>query len=165
MRQVPLRDGGFALVDDADYPRVSRIEWRAEPDGRTHYAISRDRKKIRMHRFVLRLGPSDPIVDHKNGRGLDNRRRNLRACGSTHNARNRQNASDKLTSRCKGVDHQPNRDRPAKWRARITVGNCVLFLGYFREEKDAALAYDKAARKHFRDFSAFNFPLPGERPA
>ncbi len=52
-----------------------------------------------------------------------------------------------------------------KWQAKITVNGHVIQLGRFTSEADAALAYDAAARELFREFAAFNFPLPGERSA
>jgi hypothetical protein len=50
-----------------------------------------------------------------------------------------------------------------KWRASIYAdagdGKCkARYLGAFVNEKDAALAYDQAAREHHKDKAQLNFP-------
>lgn len=74
--QIPLRnrDGTvthIALIDLADYERVSRRRWHW--DG--HYPRS---GKTRLHIFLLGDAPTGMYTDHKNRNRLDNRRSNLR---------------------------------------------------------------------------------------
>jgi hypothetical protein len=47
---------------------------------------------------------------------------------------------------------------PVKWAAAIRCNNRTYHLGYFKDEIDAARAYDQAARKYHRQFAALNFP-------
>lgn len=52
-----------------------------------------------------------------------------------------------------------------KWEAGIAAGEKRangkrkrVYLGLFDDPKEAALAYDAAAREHFKDFASLNFP-------
>jgi len=45
-----------------------------------------------------------------------------------------------------------------RWRACITIEKTV-HLGYFATAKEAALAYDEAARTRFGVFASCNLPL------
>jgi len=44
------------------------------------------------------------------------------------------------------------------WKAVLCVNGKITFLGCFRSEKDAALAYDKAKRRLIPHLKALNFP-------
>ena len=44
-----------------------------------------------------------------------------------------------------------------KWRASIHIGNKLKFLGYFEDEKKAAVAYDTAAKEHRGEYAFLNF--------
>lgn len=81
MREIPLGKGLVALIDDADYARVSSRKWYLFERKGLHYAIT-DRperytlKKTLMHRFIMGAGPR-LTVHHVNGDGLCNTRDNL----------------------------------------------------------------------------------------
>lgn len=58
--------------------------------------------------------------------------------------------------------------RAGKWRAYITVGGRFISLGSFTTVREAARAYDAAAREHFGEFAATNEDLgllPPQNPA
>lgn len=110
-------------------------------------------KTIYMHRAILHA-PANMLVDHENHNGLDNRKTNLRPATRTQNGANMGvNAQKKgaATSRFKGVHwHTPNRS----WVVQISG----RYIGCFRDEIDAARAYDRAALERFGKFAIINFP-------
>jgi hypothetical protein len=101
-----------------------------------------------------------PQTDHINGNGLDNRRCNLRPVTSQQNRANQRKTRG--TSQFKGVYL---RRRERNWEAAIKVNRRRIYLGTFSSEVEAARAYDAAARHHFGEFAALNFPRVGERLA
>lgn len=76
---LPLAHGVAALVDAADYPELSRLNWFLHRGGKHCYAASRlngSRQLVFMHRFLLGATRIDRVI-HLNADGLDNRRVNL----------------------------------------------------------------------------------------
>lgn len=162
MKEIPLTQGRVALVDDANYGWLNQWKWCAARASCQYlfYATrnvrtSGHRYYEHMHRAILGLQPGDgKQCDHVDGDGLNNQRSNLRISSQTENMHNRR----KLivgTSKYKGVCWYR---RERKWRARIRVNRKLISLGYFASETDAALAYNRAARKHFGDFALLNTP-------
>jgi hypothetical protein len=95
------------------------------------------------------------LVDHINRDKLDNRRKNLRICSINESNRNRGIIKFKkrqnIISKYKGVWW----DR-SKWRTAITVNNQKIYLGRFDSERDAAIAYNTAARIFFGEHACYN---------
>jgi hypothetical protein len=146
MKKIPLTQGKFALIDDRDYVRVSKFKWCALLRGRTWYASRRSgRSSQYLHRFILNEPAS--WVDHKNGNGLDNRRRNLRPATCSQSSINRLKFCSN-TSGQTGVD----KDR-GSWRARIQFRGCRYSLGTFASFQLAAAAYRKATKQLFGEFA------------
>lgn len=136
-------DFPFTVVDDQDFVSLSEITWYAHFERGRVYATS---KHVKMHSLILDV----PMVDHKNGDTLDNRRCNLRSATSSQNNRRRKS---KGSSSFKGVSWDA---KNLKWRASICVGR-EINLGRFLSEEDAAQAYDQAALKHFGEYARCNF--------
>jgi hypothetical protein len=154
MKQIPLTQGNFALVDDDDYMELSKFNWCACRHGNNLYAYrSAKGKDIAMHRVVLLT--KKPYIDHINHNGLDNRKQNLRGCT---NAQNQMNTflSRVNTSGFKGVYWNKAHER---WVARIRYNAKQIHLGNFTCLIKAAKAYDKAARKYHGHFARTNFEL------
>lgn len=163
VRFVPLTQGKFAKVDEADFADVSRWNWCAWKSKGTHYAIRNQINatgayvSLLLHRYLM----GEPVedIDHKNGDGLDNRRENLRKATPSQNGRNQMKRS-KSSSRFKGVSLIKG-----VWRAYVRLNYKTTHLGRFDTEEEAARAYDEAARRLHGEFARVNFPRDGEQSA
>jgi hypothetical protein len=101
-----------------------------------------------MHRVITNCPPLK-VVDHANRDGIDNQRGNLRVTSRKFNAAN---CLPYGPLGLKGVSHVA----PFRYRARITVDDLDIHLGYHRNPDDAARAYDIAALTHFGAFAWIN---------
>ncbi len=106
-----------------------------------------------MHREIIDV-PEGWFVDHINHNGLDNRKANVRPATPADNARNARYPRRNTSSKYRGLWYNKKKKR---WRAQITLNNKKKQIGYFKNEIDAAKAYDKAAKKYFGDFAILNF--------
>lgn len=107
------------------------------------------------HRVVWYLAHGEwPLgeIDHINGDKSDNRLENLRDVTHRQNMWNK--ASQKATSVYKGVHWHKG---SSKWRATLWTGASKVHLGLFQDEKEAAFAYDHAARVFFGEYARVNF--------
>jgi hypothetical protein len=153
MKQIPLTQGKFALIDDRDYWLVRQFKWYAYHSGRNWYAAAfpkgcGDRNQnMTMHRLLAGFPPF--ALDHRNGDGLDNRRHNLRPATGSQNHGNSRLRCDN-TSGHKGVYWHGYRE---KWAAHIKFHGRTYHLGLFANLKDAAAAYQKAAKQLFGEFA------------
>lgn len=146
-------------MDDEDFESVNAFKWRADKNRRNlRVARSAPRdanglqKKLYLHHFLL---PGVPKVDHRDGNGLNNQRHNLRPATARQNKQAFQHKQIGTSSSYRGVYwHKQHKT----WTAQITVDGVQKCLGSFEVEKEAALAYDTAAKEHFGVFASPNFP-------
>jgi hypothetical protein len=157
---------GTVIMDESDYSRMKSEGWslsiRVYKNKSRNYlsAIvqksiekgSKKTKKIPLARFVIGVTDVNLCVDHIDQNSLNNIRSNLRVCTKAENTRNR--AKFRGTSKYKGV----HLDAKTKmWKAEIIKDRKKYSLGRFRNETDAALAYDKAAVELHKEFASLNF--------
>ena len=159
MKEIPLTQGTFAIVDDEDYEWLNKYKWFLSISCSSAYATRSARREegrqhtIFMHREILQCDRGF-VIDHKNGNHLDNRRSNLRVATRSQNAAN---AKKRRTgsSRYKGVAwYKPRK----QWISQITRKGLSSVIGFFDDEIDAAKAYDAAALEEYGEFARPNFP-------
>jgi hypothetical protein len=86
MKRIPLTQGKFALVDDADFEWLNQWKWRVN-HGYARRALYENGKRagdISMHRLINNT-PAGLDTDHINRDKLDNRRDNLRSATRSQN--------------------------------------------------------------------------------
>ncbi len=156
MKKIPLSQGKFALVDDADFERVSKFKWTYSKTGKSRgYAVRNEKLavnkwgRVLLHRFVTDA-PKDKIVDHINHDTLDCRQENLRVCTVGENARNVHPHSDSRSG-LKGVHQVGNR-----FRSNIFVDGVHHHIGYFATAIEAARAYNAKAQDLHKEFALPN---------
>ncbi|UOK18388.1 HNH endonuclease [Arthrobacter phage BruhMoment] len=143
----------WAVVDDADLPALGKYRWYANTSKSTTYAqasINENgvRRTIRMHKLLTGWD----MTDHIDGDGLNNRRSNLRPATNAQNQVNSRlrRGNSQYRGVCKDV-------RNGVWKANINVSGRRITLGTFRDEVEAAKAYDAAATEHHGEFARLNF--------
>ncbi len=159
MKQIPLTQGKFALVDDEDYDRIFAI-------GRWHYnngyaarnyrynRVSDGKlvnKGIWMHRVIMDT-PDGMDTDHIDNDKLNNQRSNLRICSRSENKQNCGKRSNN-TSGYKGVSWNK---RSKKWQVFVWVNYKQISIGRFEDKLEAAKAYNEAALKYHGEFAKLN---------
>ena len=106
---IPIQSRGelfMVVVDEEDYDRLSKFRWSigkcSGPDRNPKYYVRRHvcrqgkQVTVYMHREVLGVLPG-VVVDHLDGNGLNNTKRNLRATTVYENARRQIHAYNRRT--------------------------------------------------------------------
>lgn len=163
MKQIAIQSKNrtfFALVDDEDYPLLSRHKWyilfsgkRKRPYAFTRFYTEHDTKNGKtflMHHMIMGTSSS---IDHWNQNSLDNQKENLRAATYQQNGWNKGKAKacrhGKPSSQYKGVSKYTNTKGETLWRVIIKLTKKdetpakYLRINNFKTEEDAAKAYDR----------------------
>lgn len=177
MKQLAIQSKGrvfFALVDDEDYPLLSRHKWYILFSGKQQrpYAFTRfftehdvkNGKTFLMHHMIM--GTSG-AVDHINNNSLDNRKENLRVATYQENAWNtgkrRRCAGGKTPSsaykgviKCTGVRGNVYYRVLLKLSKKHEKPERYVRLGPFDSEIDAAKVYNEEVVKHRGQYAWVN---------
>ena len=151
----------IALVDDEDYPVVSRHKWYILWSKKRPYAFTRlynedkkNGKTFLMHHLILGTSAQ---TDHKNTNSLDNQKGNLRPSTHSQNGGNMRKMplrnGKPTSSKYKGVFF----DRGSgMFRAQIVKDRKRYGLGAFAHEDDAGRAYNAKAAELYGEFALLN---------
>jgi hypothetical protein len=156
VKEIQLTRGYVALVDDADYERVSQFKWYALPTGNTVYAqrgIHRPdgpgQTKQMMHRFILGLTDPKICTDHIDRNGLNNQRSNLREATNQQNQWNSAKHKDSPPG-VKGVHWVAAHKR---YRVTIKFDGKRLYLGQYKTKAEADAVASAFRQKHHGVFA------------
>lgn len=155
---IELTQNQVTTIDDKDESLVSGYKWYADFDkklgkyyAKTTIRVNGKRVSLRLHRLIKDAQVGE-VVDHINGDTLDNRSSNLRKCTQSDNVKNR-SINKNSGSGYKGVVWH---SQAKKWQSRISFKKKYLSLGLFEDKKQAALAYNEAAKTYYGEFAKFN---------
>lgn len=152
MKKIKLTQDKYALVDDEDFESLSKWKWRFG-----HGYARRDikiggRRTIYMHRQIIGA-KKGMCTDHKDHNGLNNQRNNLRLCTVSQNMCNRRHLKRKKFTIFRGVRMDR---RTLKWNAVISKDGVTRYIGSFKSDIEAAMAYNKYAKKIHGEFCILN---------
>lgn len=161
-----INDIKYIYVDNKDYHKIVGYSWYAWKNKSGNIYVRRKKstkennklpKQILLHRQILGLlFNKKRVTDHINpARWFDNRRINLRIC--TH-LENNQNSRRIGKNGYKGIYKTKS-----GYYAKIINKGKDIYIGHYKNKKEAAKAYDEAARKYFGNFARLNFPIKGEQ--
>lgn len=146
---IPLTKGKFAIIDQSDYELVSKYKWYACKGKRSGwYAIHKSKSTIQMHRLIMGVTDRTVLIDHKDHNGLNNQRSNLRTANKFQNAQNA-NSKKNSSSNHRGVHWNKTK---RKWSVQVQH----KYVGHFKTESEAALAYNKKATELYGEFANLN---------
>lgn len=145
-------------IDQSDLHVLKKFNWHRHisSKGRIYIRATINGKRVGLHRYLLEVSDPNIWVDHKNGCSLDYTRDNLRVCTPHQNNYNRRKISGTV-SKYKGVTFTRDANRKKPWQVSIKYDGKQKFIGYFANEEDAAIAYDKAAIEYHGEFACLNF--------
>lgn len=154
------------LVDDEDYFWLIQWKWgvRYQKKNDSFYVIrsvilpTGKKVGVIMSRLIMGVTDRSINVDHKDNNTLNNTKNNLRISTIQQNGCNKRKLK-RGQSIYKGVYRHSSVDNGVTysyWRSRIRVHGKLKSLGLFKEEIDAALAYNCAAKKYHGEFAFIN---------
>lgn len=140
MKKVKLTQGKYSLVDDEDFETLNKHAWRTKKDwAGNSYAFRTSSLNgkgfsIYMHRLIVGVSTGQE-VDHIDGDGLNNQKKNLRIVTHRENMMNRRQRTVSKTSNNLGVIKRKN-----TFIAQIKILGKNKYLGSFRTEEEALKA-------------------------
>lgn len=170
MKQIPLTQGKFALVDDEMFDELNQYEWHLDKHERNEYAkrwisigIKNKRtvqKGVKMHQQIMEKRGYFGPIDHIDGNGLNNQGHNLRPTNKSLNGANSIKKQTNSASLFKGLVLRKN----GYWEANAHKDRKKYYAGRSKDEIEAAKLYDKKMIELYGDLvnDGLNFPIKKE---
>jgi hypothetical protein len=164
MKKIKLSGGNgkCAIVDNEDYPFVSRFRWIYSNKEVFVSLLAGRMKYVEVPAWCLFFTPkSGNYTLYKNKNPLDLRKENLyfgRAPEKNHRRKKQKTQQGvKCSSRYKGVSKKIGHPIK-KWSANIGKEGVVYHLGYFKTQWEAAKAYNTKAKELYGEHAYQNKP-------
>lgn len=148
-------------IDEWNKDRLSKFDWYVSIKGDCVYRrlSSKSLRELnpKKYRYTVPIANEimqrfDTMFDHRNRNPFENLESNLRPCSSSQNNANKAKESG-CSSIYKGVSfYKPRR----VWSAQICKDKKSRWLGYFKNQKEAAKAYNDSAIRLFGEFAVLN---------
>lgn len=164
---VKIASGHSVKIDREDRERVMSRSWRVtlSTTGRKRVVCSvRTPKGVRsvtLGKFLMNPPRGKQVYPRRFNEELDYRKSNLIVCSLKERQGMLPKNRVKASSSFRGVSWGRGSGR---WRAGITVNGKSINLGDFDNESEAALAYNKAAKKYFGSMAYQNRVVASRKP-
>jgi hypothetical protein len=142
------------IIDTNQLDKVLKFNWFSKIGNGNYYAYAHyeGNTKIMLHRYLMKVWDSKQIVDHISRDTLDNRISNLRLA-----TRGQNNINVKKRKNSKSIYKGLTKVSKNIWLVVISKDRRKYKVGYFKDEIEAAKAYDKKALELWGDFAKLNF--------
>lgn len=155
MKQIPLTQNQFALVDDHWFDYLNQDKWKAlwNVDTQSFYAAreiwggKKNRKTIYMHRVVAQT-PDGMVCDHIHHNTLDNREEELRNLTPAQSNMNMRLRKDNQLG-IRGV----RKTDSGSYTARLIYNKKQVLCRNFRTVEEAVNARSEAEKQYFGEFA------------
>lgn len=145
-------NGNEVIVDEDIWHEIMKYSWLTNPYGYCQALVNK--KLIKMHQLVYQMYYEyiPKLIDHSNQNKSDNRIKNLiekTSSENNHNKPKHKNASSKYY----GVSLHSGKQH---WQVKIKKDGKEFYLGIYKNELDAAKAYNVKALELYGDHANLN---------
>lgn len=129
----------YTDIDEDDYEKVSKYKWGKNNSSSLYNTYAHTKtggKKIHLHRFIMGLGDykdDKRIINHIDGNGLNNCKKNLEICDNLYNSQSfrRHHGNDNVGC----VYYDTSMKRLKRWRAIIVINKIKYTKRFLTKEE------------------------------
>lgn len=159
-RYLHAASGERIKVDREDFERINRHSWtiiQQRNEGKrqavTSIKTKTGYKQVTLGKFIMNPPKGKFVYPRRSREELDYRKSNLIVCTMKERQIMLPKRRGDTSSRFKGVSWDRSKSR---WRAHIDIKGQTRAIGYFKDEEEAALAYNKRAKELYGDIAYQN---------
>jgi len=157
---ITAKTGEKIKVDKEDFEELNRRSWRVitstatgKPSVITSLRTGKKVRTISLGQYLMKPEKGMLVFPRRWQGGLDYRKSNLIVCTMKERQRMLPKRGQRSSSKYKGVTFITKSNL---WRARVEKEGVSHFLGDFRDEDLAAVAYNEKAKELFGDLAYMN---------